>query len=105
MIRLKATSKKNLLAFSNFGYTANDEPSYFYDQMFSKPLALEAKTKYTITVEYHTTAKIHGYSGGVASASASCGGGVVSFLFSKSEEDNNSSKVNQGQIPRILISC
>ena len=104
LILLKETSSQAVVAFGIFQYTASGGTDY-YDQMFSSPGSITAGKKYTITVEYFTTATIYEARDGLASASASCNGVTVNFAFSDSSDDNNGSKVARGQIPRILLGC
>ena len=104
IIQLKETVSQTVIASEKFFFSSDGEPSY-YDHVFSSPVETRAGVQYTVTVEYDEAQLIWKGTEGSTIASADCNGVNLNIEFSNSAEDNNSSSLTAGQIPRIMFSC
>jgi len=103
-IQVLDQATKKVIEEKEFSFTADGSNSY-YDQYFVTPAVVRAGEKYTVTVEYYTSYSIYYANGGMATTTATCNGLDVTFVFSNSADSNNGSRVNRGQIPRIIFKC
>ena len=70
-----------------------------FEVHFSQEISIRAGLLYTATVEIKTSTETFAHSDGMPSAT--CSG--VTVTFKSSSKDNNSSKVNFGQIPALIF--